>query len=284
LESSTPGAVKLVERLPAFITVAVAAYLVVATTVGFHWIESWHDEQRAAQIVLLGMVAIAAAWLALARPPAAELRFAPSVLITLTLGVISSLLCDRPLEALSEVALFGLLCVLAATVASLAGTAGEKTLLWVSRAALFIAAAHVVGAFTRYAAALELANSLGTEIWLVGFSNPRVASSFYALLIPFIAIGTVSQAEPDRRLRGTAWVLLVGLWAVATGLEARALWLSYAVAVPALLVVSWTPVTRRLAWTVVATALIGVLIQFALQLQFRSGDAAHPSRPAISGR
>lgn len=284
MESRTPGAVKIAERLPAVITAAAAAYLLVATTVGFHWIESWHDEQRAAQIVLLGVVALAAAWLALARSPSASLRFAPSVLATLTLGVISSLLCDRPLDALSEVALFGLLCVLAATVACLASTAGAKALPWVSRAALFIAAAHVVGAFTRYAAAVELAHSLGSEIWLVGFSNPRVASSFYALLIPFVAICTAPHVEPDRRLRGAAWVMLVGLWAVATGLEARALWLSYAVALPALLAVSWTPAARRVALTVAATALVGVLIQFALPLAFSgdSGVASTASRDFVS--
>ena len=135
MESSTPGAVRAVERLPAIVTAAAAAYLLIATTVGFHWLDSWHNEQRAAQIVLLGMVAVAAAWLALARSDSATLRFAPSVLATLTLGVISSLLCDRRLDALSEVALFGLLCVVAAAVACFVRSAGAKALPWIGRSA-----------------------------------------------------------------------------------------------------------------------------------------------------
>lgn len=279
MDSTAPRSIKVAARLPAVVSAAAAAYLFLSTTVGFHWIDSWHDEQRAAQIVLLAIVAAAAAWLALARTPSLALRFAPSVLATLALGLISSLACNRQLDALSEVSLFALLCVLAATVATFARNASGQTLLWIRRGALFLAVAHVVGAFTRYAAAVELAHSLGTEIWLVGFSNPRVASSFYALLIPFVAACTIPQFESDGRLRAAAWVSLLGLWAVATGLEARALWFSYAVAVPALLAVSWTPVSRRLAITVVVAAFVGVAIQLALQLAFNAGDAASPSVP-----
>jgi len=276
VEASTPRAGRILGRLPVAATAAAAAYLLIATTVGFYWLDSWHDEQRAAQVVLLGVIGLAAAWLAIARHPVAAVRLAPAVLVTLALGVASSLLSDGPLDALAEVSLFGLLCVLAAVVAAFARTADSGAVLWVSRSALFIAAAHVVGAFTRYATAVSLDHSLGTEIWLVGFSNPRVASSFYALLIPFVAAATIPQVEPDRRLRAVAWIMLIGLWAVATGLEARALWLAYAVAVPVLVVMAWTPLARRVAVTIGTVALVGALLQFALQLPFTS-EAAAPS-------
>ena len=253
-----------------------AAYLLIATTIGFYWLDSWHDEQRAAQIVLLGVVAVPAAWLTVVRQPFATLRFARPVLVTLALGFASSLLSARPLDALSEVSLFGLLCVLAATAAVFVRTARAQAVLWVSRGALFIAAAHVVGALARYTAAVGLAHSLGTEIWLVGFSNPRVASSFYALLIPFIATATMRPVEPDRRLRAVAWILLVGLWTMATGLEARALWMSYAVAATGLIALAWTPATRGIVLRIGATALAGSLIQIALQLPFNT-EATLPS-------
>jgi len=274
LKATTSRAGRILTRLPVAATCAAAAYLLIATTVGFYWLDSWHDEQRAAQVVLLGVIGLAAASLAIARPPVVAVRLAPAVLVTLALGLASSLLSDRPLGALAEVSLFGLLCVLAAVVAACARTAGSGAVLWVSRGALFIAAAHVLSALTRYAAAVGLDHSLGTEIWLVGFSNPRVASSFYALLIPFVAAATIPQVEPDRRLRAVAWIMLVGLWTVATGLEARALWMAYAVAVAVLVVMAWTPLTRRLAVTIGAAALAGVLLQIALQLPFTSEAAA----------
>jgi O-antigen ligase len=274
LDAITPRTTRILERLPAGVTAAAAAYLLIATTVGFYWLDSWHDEQRATQLVLLGVIGLAAAWLAIARRPAVALRLAPAVLVTLALGLVSSVLSDRPFDALAEVSLFSLLCVLAAVVAAFARTADSGAVLWVSRGALFIAAAHVVGAFTRHAAAVGLDHSLGIEIWLVGFSNPRVASSFYALMIPFVAAATIPQAEPDRRLRAVAWIVLIGLWAVATGLEARSLWMAYAVAVPVLVVMAWTPLTRRMAVTIGAAALLGVLLQFALQLPFTSEAAA----------
>ena len=34
-------------------------YLLASPTVGFKWIESWHNEQRAAQVVLLALTAAA---------------------------------------------------------------------------------------------------------------------------------------------------------------------------------------------------------------------------------
>jgi O-antigen ligase len=260
--------------LPTGIAAAAAAYLLLATTIGFGWLDSWHDEQRAAQICLLALAAAACTWLLLVRPSIAAPHLSAPVLITLTLGLVSSLRSDRPLSGLAEVSLFGLLCVLAALTAAFARATGAAGFRWVSRGALLIAAGHVVGAFTRYAAAIGLDHSLGVEIWLVGFSNPRVASSFYALLLPFIALATMPRVEPDHRLRAAAWALLLGLWTVAAGLEARALWLSYGVALSVLLSMSWTPSGRRVALTLAATAVGGGLLQFGLQQPFLEAAAA----------
>ena len=280
MEPNATGAAPSAARFPAAVVAATAAYLLFATTTGFFWIDSWHDEQRAAQLVLLIVVALAACLLWETRCKA---RIGPVVVVTLALGAASAILSGHAPDALAEVALAVLLCLLAATAGQFSTTSGSAAVRAISRAALFIAAAHVAGAFTRYAAALQVEQSLGTEIWLLGFSNPRVASSFYALLIPFTALETLADIERDRRLRGIAWIALVALWTTAAGLEARALWLSYGLAASVLLALAWAPSTRRLVHTLTVTAAIGVAIHFLLPLPAASpGAALNASRDLTS--
>ena len=187
------------------------------------------------------------------------------MLSSLALGLVSALPATSPRSGWPRWRLTVLLCTLALVVSAFVRTSPIDVPLWTGRAALFLAAAHVAGGFTRYAAALETGTALGTEIWMLGFSNPRVASAFYALLIPLAAMSTSPAVEPDRRLRWTSWIV-GGLWAVASGLQARALWFSYAIAIPALLFVLPSRPARRLAVVLVATAAIGVAIQWALPL------------------
>jgi hypothetical protein len=167
---------------------------------------------------------------------------------------------------LAEVSLVALLALLASLI-------GARALapVWVGRVALLIGAAHVVGAFTRYAASIQLGRVLELDVWMLGFSNPRVASSYYALLMPFVASALSAQTEPDPRLRAVAWAVLVGLWTVAVGLQARALWFSYALAVPCLFAIAGIEATRPLAVRLLLCAVAGFALHFALSLAVGAG-------------
>jgi O-antigen ligase len=268
------AASRLFHAIPAALALTGALYLLVATTSGFNWIDSWHDEQRAAQLVLLGLAAAGSAVFAATGPSGMSLRAVAPVAAVIALGAISAFASGHGSDGLMEVALFALLCVLAVEVARFARSSGPGATRWIARSALFLVAAHGAGAFVRYAAAIETGTALGTEIWLTGFSNPRVASAFYALLIPFATLATVPLVEPDRRLRIVAWIAVGGLWAVASGLQSRALWFSYAVALLTLVLFAPSPLARRLTMTIVLTAVGGALVQWLLPLP--GGAAALP--------
>lgn len=233
-------------------------YVLLAPTSGFYWVDSWHNEQRAVQIVLLITTAVAMtalavdrSWLQVVPPP-------PSTLVVLVgIGCVSALLSARQLDAFAEVALHVLLALVVMLIAAAARQVGAAAAKMACRAVLFVGAAHVVGVAVRYGAAISLDKPLDLELLLLGYANPRFPSALYALLFPFLAATQLDRAE-RMDLRACAALVAALLWAINIGLGTRAIWLAYALAAPILVfAVGWRPVWPALR-TVGATMAAGI--------------------------
>ena len=99
-----------------------AVYLLLAPTTGFDWIDSWHNEQRAVQVILLSLTGAAFAGLiALGPDPIrARLQFPSWWWAFVAIGAASAMHSQIPLAAFAEVGLFVLLSALVMITATLA--------------------------------------------------------------------------------------------------------------------------------------------------------------------
>ncbi len=242
------------------------AYLLAAPTIGFNWIESWHNEQRAAQIVLL--VATAAAFClqvfkqngnAITAPRAIP----PLALAFFAIGAVSASRSEFVLAAFAEVGLATLLLILALLTAAIVSNDVQRYSRLARWFALLLATAYVLGVMTRYAAAVELGRGIDFDVLILGYANPRFPSALHALLIPFIACIAVDSKEP-RFLRAASIVVLTFIWAINFGLQTRAIWFAYLLVLPfSLLLFGWRNVWR-MALVIVITAMAGVVTFYAV--------------------
>jgi O-antigen ligase len=235
-------------------------YLLFAPTLGFGWIDSWHNEQRLAQVLLLGLGAVV---LALALSDPALRRGLPplphAVPIVFLLGTISALRATYLTEAVAELSLNLLLLALIWIAAGVYAAQPQKSYRLLRWAAVLLLAVYMAGVVVRYAAALSIAQPLGLDVLLLGYANPRFPSALHALLLP-LAADLVLDARPPRWLRGAVAGLMVLTWAVNLALGTRAIWFAFALT----LVLLWPVLGRRrlgpyaacLAGTAVAGALL----------------------------
>jgi O-antigen ligase len=204
-------------------------YFLVTSTVPTTDIPSWHDEQRALQIFLLGLTALIAVLAAHFFDLRASAGSKVAVAAFIVLALSSTFVADLQSHALGEFALFvglaGLTFAVAAAVSARPGQTGRLICL----ACLALGVAHVVGVFTRYGAAISMCGSLGLDVLMLGFANPRFPSAFYAVLMPFIAALIVDRSF-HRGLRFVAGCSLASLWMINFGLGTRAIFFAYAIA------------------------------------------------------
>jgi O-antigen ligase len=242
------------------------AYLLISPTIGLGWIDSWHNEQRAAQIALLVLTAAVYVVLCLSAPPDNSRllwSFPPLLLAFLGIGVISALLAPLRLEALAEVGLIVLLAALTLFTARVVARNPALALRLAQWFALLCASAYVMGVATRLLAATNLERPIDLDVWILGYANPRFPSALHTLLIPLLAV-TILDGREAKLIRLGASVMLPLLWAINVGLGTRGIWFAYALALPALfLIVGWRN-TSRLAGVIVAAAVAGVATYYAL--------------------
>jgi O-antigen ligase len=227
--------------------------------------DSWHNEQRAVQVVLLCLTAMAFSLMVVAAPGAYILSTRGAFLIAafLSLGVISAAFAHRPLAALAEVSLFALLFALAAMTAVVVNWDKERAVRWAQYIALFLATAYVSGVLVRLAAALEIGHGVDLNVLLLGYANPRFPTAFHTVLVPFVAAVAISRAEP-LFLRIGAVAVLALLWATNWGLGTRGIWFAYLVAVPAAIALLGWHNLKRLSALLLVTAIGGVALFVAL--------------------
>lgn len=241
-------------------------YLLVAPSIGFHWIESWHNEQRAVQVVLLACTAVAYCVMGLlmrSDESVGRWHFPVLLLAFLGLGLVSTMRAQFVFAALAEVSLFALLAILAMLTARVVSTDVERYIRWARWFALLFATAYVLGVATRYLAAVNLDRAIDLDVLILGYANPRFPSALHAVLIPFLALTVIEKTE-RRSLRAVAAVVLSLLWAINLGLGTRGIWLAYAIAIPVtVLLVGWRQAVRPVA-VLTLTAVVGVGLYFAL--------------------
>ncbi len=248
------------------------AYLLISPTIGLGWIDSWHNEQRAAQIVLLVLTTAVYVVSCLSASPSTSRSlwtFPPLLLAFLGIGVISALLAPLRLEALADVGLIVLLAALTLVTARVVARNPALALRSAQWFALLCASAYVMGVATRLLAATNLERPIDLDVWILGYANPRFPSALHTLLIPLLAV-TILDGREAKLIRLGASVMLPLLWAINIGLGTRGIWFAYALALPALfLIVGWRN-TSRLAGVIVAAAVAGVATYYALLAAYSS--------------
>jgi len=236
-------------------------YLLAAPTIGFSWIESWHNEQRAVQIVLLVATAVAFCVHMVPQPRNAITvphGIPPLALTLFAIGTVSALRSESMLAAFAEVGLAVLLLILALLTAVVVSNDVQRYSRWARRFALLLATAYVLGVATRYAAAIGLGRGIDFDVLILGYANPRFPSALHALLIPFIACVAVDSRE-HKFLRIASVIVLTFIWAINVGLQTRAIWLAYLLVLPAsVLLLGWRNAGRAVL-VIVGTAVAGVL-------------------------
>jgi len=254
-----------------------ALYLLLAPTTGFSWIESWHNEQRAVQIVLLVLTALLTAVLTVfARDEVrARLQFPVWWWVFVALGVVSALASQVPFAAFAEVALFVLLSTLVTLTATLTAWRPERMTQAARYGALLIAGAHVLSVLVRYGASLDVGKGMDLSVFMLGYANPRFASALYAVLMPFVA-AVATDTRERRLLRAVAFTALCALWTINLGLGTRGIWFAYLVAVPLVSLVFGIRSIVRIVGVIATAAAVGLAL-------FLTITAASPSEVGTSG-
>lgn len=259
------------------------AYLLIAPTIGFGWIDSWHNEQRAVQVVLLSATAVSFAALIVAAPVSflTLKRTRTPIALFLGIGVISAARAAQPLAGLAEVCLVALLFCLTALTAAVTQSEPALAARWARYSALLLATAYVIAVFVRLAAALNLGRGIDLDVLILGYANPRFPSAFHLILIPFIASVCLDKSE-RQWVRIAAAGALPLLWAINWGLGTRGIWFGYLIGLPvAAVLVGWSQV-KKFAGLLGATALAGIAAFELFQFVYVAETTGVPTTPPTS--
>lgn len=237
-------------------------YLLLASTSGFDWIDSWHDEQRAAQAIVLLVICMAFA-VAVFTGRVGRIQLSVLLLSAFAIGAISAGRSDHLQAALAELGLWLSLLVFAQFAAATVRTNQQRCVKWLPRMVLLLSAAHVIGVLSRYVAAIELRGPMDQLVLLLGYANPRFPSALYALLMPFLAM-LVTTGSERRDLRAISSVVLAFLWCLNMALETRAVFFSYLLGAPAIVLLLGWRNARSFVFVMAATALAGLLLYLVL--------------------
>ena len=235
-------------------------YLLLAPTAGFNWLDSWHNEQRAVQIVLLGITALALSTTAILHShditlPRMQVALSGAILI---IGILSSLRASNPLAGLAEVSLFVLLLAVAFFAFQVTKARPEQVSRYARYFALLFCTGYTLGVLVRLFAAIQLGRGLDLDVLILGYANPRFASAFHAVLIPLVA-GLVVDSGDRRWLRIIAFVVLVATWGINWGLGTRGIWFAYLIAFGALAILRRNAQLVAFAAVIAASAVLGIL-------------------------
>jgi O-antigen ligase len=255
-------------------------YFTFAPTVGFRWGSSWHNEQRAMQLVLLALSCFVAALFSMSRRRS-DGQVSPHPLLTtaLLLGAASAALAEFPSAGFQEVALASALAGSAILAAQIAKANPRRWATWVSFGAFVASSAYIAGVTTNYLTALSLGQSIDVEVVMLGYRNPRFPSATHAVLIPLV-LWLVIAPDQRRLTRVAAFAIASCLWAINLALGTRGIWVAVALAGISL---GWldNKSIRKLTGLLALSASAGVLLYYAL---FLTVPATHGTGETLQSR
>lgn len=189
---------------------------------------SWHDWQRAGEILLC---ATAAVYLLASRAPLPFDRPSRRVLSAVTLGgLLSSALASQPLWGLTEVALMASCLTLVLATGHLRRTNGSGLDSVLVLGTTLICSLKLFQFYTAYL--LSLASSDATidlRQLMEGFANLRFYGQFITLTLPLLALPMLHN-RLGHRIRIPAFCLLAAWWMLAIASGTRGTWLAMATA------------------------------------------------------
>ena len=249
---------------------------------------SGHDWQRMVQIAL-GVCAVVYGLLIARAERCVDRPTALGLLLIVALGLISSLMANQPLWALTELAMV-VSCAAIAVAFSQVRRHGDESL---DRVLILMVLALCLIKSIQYVYAGVLAFSSGapvldTDRLLSGFSNKRFYGQFQTFTLPLLALPLLlpNVARPARAM---VFTLLCLWWLIAIAGGTRGTWLGMGAA--GLVLMFLAPSGRRwLAWQ--ATALCCALLLYWLVFMVLTGylgvelsnGAADRLTTSLSGR
>ncbi len=249
---------------------AVAAYVFLASNVDFAPRLTWHDGQRLAELVLLGVIV-----LAIATPPtghrvanvwASLSRWVQTALFAaFVLGLISALQSHLPRWAMLEWGMLLLLLVVILAVAASRQAGGALVDRWIIVILYATAVAYVAKMVVVYVAMLTVGASYGMGFNVrdlyTGFSNIRFFGHVQTMVLPFLMLPALWWTRT--RLQRICVGIVPALWwmlAVASG--SRGTWVALAIGVLAVLLFGGQAGRRWIKWQI--TGLICGLFCYAV--------------------
>lgn len=198
--------------------VLLAAVICISATTGIGVAGSWFDEQRTLLAIALALGVGFHGWRPQRSVGADRLMLLAAAV--LAVGLASVLAAQRPLAAAGEWAILALLALLVCRgdtdVARLAPTAAVL--------ATAIAATYSMGVLANLSAAFAIGGAIGSDAFLVGFSNPRFPAQLQALSLPLLPLA-LTMAR--RRMARLAISLVFAVWWMcAIGSGSRTAWLA----------------------------------------------------------
>ncbi len=197
--------------LPALFALLLIA---VAPTVNLLTRQSWHDQQRLLQIIIIVLAIcslVATSWHRIA-PNKHSLATTPQVLLVgiLILGIASSLMSHQPLWAFTELSLFIGCFSLTIACRDLREHFGPRFDSCLLFTLTFVVAAITVKFLASYAAALVFHQRLEPDAMLGGFANLRHLGQFQTLSMPLLALPLLLPNNSKRLKFGA--MLMLSLW------------------------------------------------------------------------
>lgn len=179
--------------------------------------QSWHDQQRLLQILLISLASLLLPPLLLLRtnpvPTSPRLQLALSALVLL--GLASSLCAHHPHWALTELALFcGSISLIFATRHFI--TIHGPVYLPLLAALYFVVLSVIIRFMASYAAALIAEAPLYADALLDGFANLRHLGQFQSLSLPLLAFPLLLKTARLSKTAKAAFFLLLSLWWACT--------------------------------------------------------------------
>ena len=237
---------------------AVAAYVFLAPNVDFAPRLQWHDGQRLAELMLLGIIVLANA-----RTPARHrivsiwANLAPWIRAALfaafVLGLVSAAQSHLPRWAMLEWGLLLLLLIVVLAVAADRLAGGANIDRWIIVILYATAAAYVVKMVVVYVAMLTVGARYGMVFNVrdlyTGFSNIRFFGHVQTMLIPFLMLPALWWTRTSLQ-RICVGIVPVLWWMLAVASGSRGTWVALAIGVFAVLLFGGPSGRRWIKWQI----------------------------------